>query len=130
MADRANIRIVVDNTDRLLDLTEEEIISALTEIGETAVQYATAEVDAKVYSQPPPQNYRRTGNLRQYITKQLAEKGGTHEVQVGDAMEYAPFVELGTSRGLRPRPFIRPSLEDHISEWKEIIEGKLSDIDL
>lgn len=50
------------------------------------------------------------------------EKGTA--VVVGTNVEYAPFVELGT-RKVDPRPFLRPAIEEHIDEYKQVIEEEL-----
>lgn len=98
-----------------------------------------------------------TGALRNSITHEV-EDGKT--VKVGSAINYAPYVELGTGphyeappgwmenngkrgRGLDhwryqdafgewhtgypqyPRPYIRPALEDHTEEYKEIFRKEL-----
>lgn len=52
----------------------------------------------------------RTGRLRGSITWRLGEDGLSPYVDVGSAVLYAPFVELGTSRA-PAYPFLRPALE-------------------
>lgn len=51
-----------------------------------------------------------TGRLRGSITWRPGEDGVSPYVDVGSAVEYAPYLELGTSR-MAARPFLRPSLE-------------------
>lgn len=67
-------------------------------------------------------------------------------VTVGSAVAYAPYVELGTGSlyepppewlenngvrgsrdtpGVAPRPFLRPAMEGHLEEYREVIEGEL-----
>lgn len=36
--------------------------------------------------------------------------------EAGATMRYAPFLEFGTSRGLKPRPFLKPALDAHIDD--------------
>ena len=88
----------------------------------------------------------RGGTLRQSITHIV----DGDELIVGSMVEYAPYVELGTGphfkpppeweqfdaprgRGIghsyvKPRPFLRPAIEDHKAEYEKIfravIEGK------
>lgn len=52
----------------------------------------------------------RTGRLRGSITWRVGEDGVSPYVDVGSAVFYAPFVELGTSK-MQARPFLRPALE-------------------
>ena len=84
-----------------------------------------------------------TGALRNSITH--AVDGDT--VIAGSAILYAPYVELGTgkeyspppewmennaprgagiiSRSVKPRPYLRPAVENHIDEYKNVIETEL-----
>jgi phage gpG-like protein len=52
----------------------------------------------------------RTGRLRGSITWRAGADGRSPYVDVGSAVVYAPFVELGTSRA-PAYPFLRPALE-------------------
>ena len=53
------------------------------------------------------------------------DKGGEKAVYIGSNVEYAPFVELGTSRS-RAKPYLRPAAEGHGEEYKQIIKNELS----
>ena len=46
-------------------------------------------------------------------------------VYVGTNVKYAQYVELGTSRNEGPRPFLRPAITDHISEYTDILKEHL-----
>ena len=63
-----------------------------------------------------------TGRLRNSITHVI--NAGEQAVYVGTNVEYAPYVELGTSRQ-KAQPYLRPAAVDHVSEYREIIEGEL-----
>lgn len=52
----------------------------------------------------------RTGRLRGSITWRLGQENGTPYADVGSAVVYAPYVELGTSR-MAARPYLRPGLQ-------------------
>lgn len=52
----------------------------------------------------------RTGRLRGSITWRPGQDALSPYVDVGSAVFYAPFVELGT-RFMAARPFLRPALE-------------------
>jgi len=89
-----------------------------------------------------------TGNLRNSITHTTENNSRT--VVIGSAVEYAPYVELGTgvyaeggggrqtpwtyhdkkgwhtTIGMRPRPYLRPAIENHKDEYKEVLQGELS----
>lgn len=90
-----------------------------------------------------------TGNLRNSITHQVnAEEG---EMIIGSAVEYAPYIELGTgiyategggrqtpwawqdskgdwhmTHGNRAQPFLKPAIADHMEEYNKIINAALS----
>ena len=89
-----------------------------------------------------------TGWLSQHITHRLEDE---NTEAVGTNVEYAPYVELGHHQqpgrfvpaenkltgkfGFRlvhdyvpGHPYLRPALEDHISEYKSIIETELGKI--
>lgn len=51
-----------------------------------------------------------TGRLRSSVTHEMAEEGGDLVGRVGTDVDYAPHVELGTSRA-RAQPFLRPALD-------------------
>ena len=45
-------------------------------------------------------------------------------VYIGTNVEYAPYVELGTSSH-QAKPFLKPAVADHASQYREIIEQVL-----
>lgn len=51
-----------------------------------------------------------TGRLRASITHRLGRDSEGLFVDVGTDVEYAPYVELGTSR-MAARPYLRPALD-------------------
>lgn len=61
-------------------------------------------------SQPGHGPAVRTGLLRGSITWRPGIDAKSPYVDVGTAVEYAPYVEMGTSR-MEARPFLRPALE-------------------
>lgn len=89
---------------------DNQIEKALTIIGMTAERYAVEACPVQ------------TGNLREHITNfpQPSEKA----VIVGTNVEYAPYVELGTSRQT-PQPFLRPAASDHADEYRDILKRTL-----
>jgi HK97 gp10 family phage protein len=49
------------------------------------------------------------------------------EAQIGDSMEYAEFVEFGTSRS-KPYPYIRPAISDMREAAPEIFEKHIGKV--
>ena len=62
-----------------------------------------------------------TGRLRNSIAH--AQLDGTHEA-VGTNVEYARYVELGTSRRAE-KPFLRPAASEHAEEYRAILRAAL-----
>lgn len=53
-----------------------------------------------------------------------AESGNNRSVYIGTNVEYAPYVEMGTSRA-PAQPFIQPAVESHGNEYKQILQSHL-----
>ena len=119
--------IAVDNTDKVGEELIEACRRALEICGEKAETYAKMNCPV------------RTGNLRNSITHKVADDGKS--VAIGSAVQYSMFVELGHIQEVgryvpaigkrlkkpyvEPRPFLRPAIENHLSEYKSIIESEL-----
>lgn len=138
------VKIVNDNTDKIIAAKNEAIKKALTEIGEQTVKFAKALCPVGTSESTGKQGYRG-GTLRKSISYQVNEK--ENQVVIGSNVVYAPFVELGTGphftpppewetfatymkkgKGhgyVKPRPFLRPAIEDHKNDIKKIIEDEL-----
>ncbi len=85
----------------------------------------------------------RGGTLRNSITHRVSDE----VMELGSNVKYAPYVELGTGphfvpppewerfeaekgKGVgrayvKPRPYIRPAIEDHTDEYRNIMEKEL-----
>ena len=122
---------ITDNTAEVLAALKQAKDRALEIIGGKCESYAKGLVPVD------------TGTLRNSITHQV--DGDT--VIVGSAVHYAPYVELGTGnqyspppewmqnnapRGSgiikasqKPRPYLRPAVENHIDEYKNVVENEL-----
>lgn len=105
----ASINIKYDKTDEVLVAKQAAINVALEMIGIEAERYA------KEYCPVD------TGRLRNSITH---TREGEDTVLIGSNVEYAPFVEAGTSR-MKPRKFLHRAVFDHMSTYKEIAENCL-----
>ena len=84
-----------------------KITAWLTAIGEDAAQTAAerAPVD--------------TGRLKNSITSAVDPE--EQVAYIGTNVEYAPYVELGTSR-MAARPYLRPAAENHGDEYRALME--------
>lgn len=66
----------------------------------------------------------RGGSFRIGFYKGSPGESGDNAVYIGTNVEYAPYVEFGTNRQ-RPQPFIKPSVMNHLSQYKEIMKKEL-----
>lgn len=101
---------VTDNSGYFKSALKDQIAMALEAIGLVAEGYAKdlCPVD--------------TGRLRNSISHAKDDDAA----YIGTNVEYAPYVELGTSKR-KPKPFLRPAATDHTEEYKEIIRAALTD---
>lgn len=102
--------VIKDNSEEFLKALPEQIEQALTAIGLTAESYAKADCPVD------------TGRLRNSITH--AVESGEKAVYIGTNVEYAAFVELGTSR-MKARPYLKPAATEHTAEYKSLAEQAL-----
>ena len=58
----------------------------------------------------------RTGS---YDGQAPKERGGNRAVYIGTNVEYAPHIEIGSTKR-KPKPFLKPAIEDHKDEYREI----------
>ena len=103
MANNFQIQID-DHSKEFLEALDRGCLDAFEEIGQIAEGYAKADCPVD------------TGRLRNSITYEAEDR----KVSVGTNVEYAPYVELGM-QGRTPQPFIRPSIEEHINQYQDII---------
>lgn len=101
-----------DNSREIIRKLEGKVEDALKDIG------AFVEGRAKLLSPVD------TGNLRSSISHKLASE---KEVQIGTDVEYAVYVEKGTSRQ-KEQPYLTPAVEDNLNEIKRILEQHLKQV--
>ena len=131
-----------DNSPQFLAELERTKAKVLEMIGERAETYAKKLCPVGTPESTGIPGYRG-GTLRNSITHDVSGD----EMLLGSNVEYAPYVELGTGphftpppeweqftseRGsgvgrayVKPRPYIRPAIEDHRDEYKDIAEREI-----
>ena len=136
------IEITQNNIPEVLEALKGATEKALTEVGIKAEKYAKALCPVGTPESTGKKGYRG-GTLRNCIT--FVVEGD--ELTIGSNVEYAPYVELGTGpyfntppewlqyvteKGsgeghgyVRPRPYLRPAIEDHLDEYKRIMQNEL-----
>lgn len=122
MAVGSNVKItIIDNSLEIKSAFEQAVARGLEAIGLQAEGNAKREVTKAVYNSPPAKSgYVRTGALRNSISH--ATDGSA--AYVGSNIEYAPYVEYGTSK-MGARPFIKPAVQNYKDEYKAIMENEM-----
>lgn len=142
----ADFEITQDNTADVLAALPPIAEKAMTIIGMKAEKYAKARCPVGTVESTGIKGYRG-GTLRNSITFDVQIDGTSAELAVGTNVEYAPYVELGTgpyfntppewenfevappngtgNSYVKPRPYLRPAIEDHIAEYENIIKTEM-----
>ena len=115
----ADIKIE-DHTDEVLAALHGKMPKILEALGQEAEGNAVTEITKLVYDTPESPNYIRTGDLRDSIDHDKDNDAA----YIGTNIEYAPYVDLGTSKKAA-RPFIRNAIANYSDDYKKIIEEGL-----
>lgn len=137
----------------VLRATDDALAKAAEVVGGMLETKAKQYITEGVYTNDSLGWYVRTGNLRNSITHEVEQDNHSATAIVGSAVEYAPYVELGTgiyaehgdgrktpwryqdqygnwhtTSGMPARPYLRPALENHIEDYKQAVEAVLRDM--
>lgn len=113
----------VSHKQEVLEAKNQAIAAALTEMGVLAERFVKEKIsEPKPHSDGTNRPSVVTGNLRNSIDFEVDQADET--VYIGTNVEYAPYVELGTSRSPE-YPFLKPAIAGHISDFQEIAENHL-----
>lgn len=104
------VSVIQDNTEQVVDGIDSAIGVALEKIGLLAENYAEKKCPVD------------TGNLRGSITHEV--DAGDNAVYIGTNVDYAPYVELGTSRQ-KAQPFLRPAASEHGERYRQVLKKAL-----
>lgn len=148
------IEITKNNTDKILKELEEQIPVALEAVGLQAETYVkmkcpvdtgllrnsithvvSGEHISKSYHAEYGSNRSKKGNRLRASSKNAGKVnvgsiegtiGNADEkaVYVGTNVEYAPYVEYGTS-AQKPQPFFKPGIMDHLNQYSKILREYL-----
>ena len=99
-----------DHSDEVLAALDAAVSKGLEMIGLQAENYAAMKAPAD------------TGRLRASITHALDED--ERAVYIGTNVEYAPYVEMGTSK-TKAQPYLKPAATEHSAEYKAMMEAVL-----
>lgn len=140
-----NINITESHVDEVISALNAAKPKILETIGLKAEKYAKALCPVGTVESTGKKGYRG-GTLRNSITHSIDDD----TLSVGSNVEYAPYVELGTGPNftpppewesfdtpkgngvghgyVKPRPYLRPAIEEHLSEYADIIEKELKSL--
>ena len=104
------VMVGTDNSEEVSQDIKAAVNVALEKIGLLAEGYAQMKCPVD------------TGNLRSSITHEVSE--GEKAVYIGTNVEYAPYVELGTSRQ-NAQPFLRPAATEHGNQYRQVLKDTL-----
>lgn len=143
--------VVYDHTKQVLHELDGSTVAALEKIGLLAEAYAQVELTKpKAHKDGTVRPNIETGLLHNSITHAIdgqapakrsyssddkntrgsytgsapKDKQGSRSVYIGTNVQYAPYVEMGTSK-TKAYPFIRPAVEDHFEEYEQIFLSSL-----
>lgn len=105
-----SVTVKQDNIEQVVDGIDSAIGVALETIGLLAENYAVKKCPAV------------TSNLRGSITHEV--DAGDNAVYIGTNVEYAPYVELGTSRQ-EAQPYLRPAASKHEAQYRRVLKNAL-----
>lgn len=110
-----NVRFT-DNHEAFIRAMGDALPQALEAIGQAAESYAKLKLsEPKAHADGSMRPNVVTGRLRNSISHAVDGDAAV----VGTNVEYAPYVELGTSKS-RPYPYLKPAAQDHVDEYKQI----------
>lgn len=101
---------VTDNSDQVKAAKNAALAAALEAIAEAAEGYAVVLCPVD------------TSRLKNSISHGINE--AEEQAIIGTNVEYAPYVEFGTVK-MKAQPYLKPAIEDHIDEYKDIAESYL-----
>lgn len=110
-----------DNSDVFKGAMRDAVARALEAMGQAAESYAKVNIGKpKPHADGENRPNVITGRLRNSISHAVDDD----TVFIGTNVEYAAYVEMGTSR-MRPYPYLKPAVVDHADEYKRIAEQYL-----
>ena len=133
-----------DNTDEVLSALEKAKHNALEAIGLTAERHAKKacplytgllrnsityvvsgyQTHVKDYRRANVEGGTNVKHERYAYGNEVMDGEKDSAVYIGTNVEYAPYVELGTSRS-SPKPFLKPAATEHSAEYKRIMKAAM-----
>lgn len=110
---------------RVTGVTIDSHVDEITEEMQTKINAWLEAIGQDAASTAADQAPVDTGRLKNSISHAVVEDEKT--VYIGTNVEYAPFQELGTSRGIPGKHFLQFGATAHASEYKSMLENILKE---
>lgn len=123
MAKVVEVRIE-DNSEEVLEAMNEQVLDWLEAIGSDAADTAAKRAPVGTPESTGIPGYIG-GTLKNSISHAVVE--GENAVYIGTNVEYAPYQEFGTSRGIKGKHFLQFGATAHQAEYKSLLEQHLKE---
>ena len=123
MAKVVEVRIE-DNSEEVLEELHDKVVDWLEAIGNDAADTAARRAPVGTPESTGIPGYIG-GTLKNSISHAVVE--GENAVYIGTNVEYAPYQEFGTSRGIAGKHFLQFGATAHQAEYKSLLEQTLKE---
>ena len=123
MAQVIEVRIE-DNSEAVLEAMNEQVLAWLESIGEDAADTAAKKAPVGTPESTGIPGYIG-GTLKNSISSAVVED--EKAAYIGTNVEYAPYQEFGTSRGIKGKHFLQFGATAHQAEYKSLLEQYLKE---
>lgn len=106
---------VVDNSKKVIAEFNRKKERGLKAVGAKAVNHAQTPIKAGGHMPV------KTSRLRNSIDYEVSGD----DVYIGTNVEYAPYQELGTSKGISAKHFLKHAASDHNDEYRDIFKKSM-----
>lgn len=115
---------IEDNSEEVLEALHDKVVDWLEAIGEDAADTAARRAPVGTPESTGIPGYIG-GTLKNSISSAVVEN--ENAVYIGTNVEYAPYQEFGTSRGIKGKHFLQFGATAHQAEYKQLLEEKLKE---
>lgn len=115
---------IEDNSEEVLEAMNEKVLDWLEAIGSDAADTAAKKAPVGTPESTGIPGYIG-GTLKNSISHAVVES--ENAVYIGTNVEYAPYQEFGTSRGISGKHFLQFGATAHQAEYKSLLEEKLKE---
>lgn len=115
---------IEDNSEEVLEELHDKVVDWLEAIGEDAADTAARRAPVGTPESTGIPGYIG-GTLKNSISSAVVEN--ENAVYIGTNVEYAPYQEFGTSRGISGKHFLQFGATAHQAEYKQLLEEKLKE---